>query len=210
MKMFHDPGVWGLHPGWGSWRSKVNHDMSPTAASSWDCRSSTYSSGFLFGFFVANLNELSMSCRMSFFVAIFSCSKIWVQKIIPNPLSSWTWSRLLPWKFTTKIHHHEINRKNWSVYILNPDFNINICNIFSLGQSWHILRMVHGNFLPKVSTKMSDAADSGLKNTTQMSHGKKNPTFHYIGCLIGIFIVVYFNPQLGSVIPYMNSCFWFP
>ena len=42
-------------------------------------------------------------------------------------------------------------------------------------------------------------------STYHVSHEKKNLTFHYTGCLIGILLLDYYNPFItGVVIPFVD------
>ena len=58
-------------------------------------------------------------------------------------------------------------------------------------------RKYHTNLNPKwLDTKVGHQYDLD----PQMSHEKKPPTFHYTGWLIGILIIVYYNPYINWVV----------
>ena len=50
----------------------------------------------------------------------------------------------------------------------------------------------------EILQSVSDNSDTSKENSIRihMSHKKKPPTFHYTGWLIGILIMVYYNPYI--------------
>ena len=78
-------------------------------------------------------------------------------------------------KSTVKVEHNMISRP---CSRMEPWFTCDVC------------------FLVEFISSFFRRDISFFFETSQLSHEKNPPTFHHTGCLIGILILVYYNPYI--------------